>query len=1389
MAQIIIIEEEPSNLELMSHLLEITGHSVTTAMDSDEGWELVRWMVPDLVILGVHTPMADSQEVARAIKNDPGLSHIPLLSVISRQPADKEADPQGMDFDGYIREPINPQLFTSDIENFLDTDPRKASVKSRGFRQLPATDDAKFNRDRAKILVVDDHEFNRKFLAILLERAGYLVLDAPDGAQALEVVRQEQIALVISDILMPVMDGIEFANRLHADSAIAHIPIIFYTATYRASEVQALARTCGVTMVFAKPAEAKLLLDAVANTLGMKPAPIDQSAVDYDKVSEFLPEFAKLQQRLQTAFLTSVEGSPTGAESMTSSTLENKYALDKIQALSLRTAALLELSMVLSLEREPKKLLELFCRAAKSIMHVRQVAVGMQGIGSDRCFAMQGMPDKDVEVIFETLEPDHGVLCDVLLDGKPLSTQDISHHPAFGEIAVDHPLRKSALLVPLSLKSHPCGWLYLADKRDASVFNEEDEQFSAVLAAQLAPVYDKLMLFDEVQRHAGELALELIKRTRMDGQLRESEARFRQLAENIREVFFLANQDNTQILYISPAYEDIWGHSCRSLYAQPFSWADSIHPDDKASALTAYTQQRETLGRFDLKFRIIRPDASVRTIRMRGFPIRAETGEIYRFAGIAEDITEQTLQAQRVAHLNRLYEILSAINSAIVRIRDRNELFQEACRIAVHHGTFSLAWIGVIDSETLAGKVVAWLGSEADYVGNIKLTAQPDAPHSHWPASLAMREMRAVICNDLQHDPALTGIRRLVREPERYSIAAWPIVIGSHATAVIELHMPEADFFNEEEIKLLDELAGDLSFGLQFIQKDERLSYLAYYDLLTGLPNNTLFRDRLTQYIHSAGHENSIAVVIMIDLRNFAQLNDAMGRHAGDAILKEAAQRLDAGLSKRYSVARNGGHTFSVAITGLQQGTDVMPVLEQEIFDVFKQPFVLDRREVHIGIRAGLALFPEDGEDAESLCRHAEAALNNANLAGERYLYFSPQMNVASSARLALENELRLALEQQQFVMLYQPRVDLLSGRIVGAEALIRWQHPVRGLILPGEFISLAEEIGLMVSIGAWTIDEVCAKQAAWLAGNVAAVPVAVNLSATQFKQGQVLQTIKDTIDRYKLPTQYIEFELTESVVMNDLDAAKNYLRALKALGVKLSLDDFGTGYSSLAYLKRFPFDFVKIDRAFVSGITHNTEDAAIANAVIEMAHNLKLRVVAEGVESEAQLNYLRRHRCDEIQGHYFSKPVSAAEFQVMLQEDKQLIFADETVGQKHTLLIVDDEPSILSALRRLLQRDGYKLLLASNGTEALELLALHTVQVIVSDHRMPGMSGAEFLGRVKDLYPDTIRIILSGYADLQVIAESVNRGEVFKFLSKPWSDDLLRENIRDAFKRYRPTS
>jgi diguanylate cyclase (GGDEF)-like protein len=559
---------------------------------------------------------------------------------------------------------------------------------------------------------------------------------------------------------------------------------------------------------------------------------------------------------------------------------------------------------------------------------------------------------------------------------------------------------------------------------------------------------------------------------------------------------------------------------------------------------------------------------------------------------------------------------------------------------------------------------------------------------------------------------------------------------------------------------------------------------LAKYDTLTGLPNVALFADRLDQFINASRKALSPVCVAVVDLEHFTQINDTMGRSAGDELLRQVGARLGEFLIEPYTLGRVAADTFVAASPG--DSEIVATKLRDRIFDALAQSFDIDNHAVHVTAQLGIALFPSDGEDGGIVFKNGEAALKLAKSSGQRYMYYSSEMNARAAERLALEEQLRVAIDKQQFVMHYQPRVDLISGTLVGAEALIRWQHPERGLIAPIEFIALAEETGLIVPMGAWAIDAVCAQQAEWIAAGCGAVPIAVNLSSVQFDKDDLLKVVNAALAAHSLDAKYLDLELTESAVMRDSAAAIKTLQALRERGVGLALDDFGTGYSSLALLKRFPFRSVKIDQSFVADITQNAEDAAIATAIIAMAHRLNLKVVAEGVETEGQFNYLRAQACDEMQGNFFSPAVPKEAFESQLRNNKHITFPTPAPTDLRTILLVDDEPGIRAALSRMLRADGYRILTAATGSEGLETLAVNRVQVIISDQRMPGMSGTEFLNIVKELYPDTVRIILSGYTDLEVVTDSVNRGSVFKFLTKPWDDDLLREQVRDAFRRYR---
>ncbi|HWJ93731.1 MAG TPA: EAL domain-containing protein, partial [Telluria sp.] len=511
-----------------------------------------------------------------------------------------------------------------------------------------------------------------------------------------------------------------------------------------------------------------------------------------------------------------------------------------------------------------------------------------------------------------------------------------------------------------------------------------------------------------------------------------------------------------------------------------------------------------------------------------------------------------------------------------------------------------------------------------------------------------------------------------------------------------------------------------------------------------------------------------------------------LGPALGDELLRQFSTRLVRCVRLRDTVGRLGGDEFALILTMAREQQEAVHVAN-EVREALRDPFDLQGQQAGLTASIGIAMYPDDATDPGTLVKYADTAMVRAREAGrDGYRFFTAGMNVQVLARLDLELALRGAREGGQFVLHYQPKVELNTGQVSGVEALLRWQRPGFGLVYPAEFVPVMEETGMVVRVGEWIIDEACRQIAAWNAEGVRDLRVAVNVSSRQFVEGDLELMIRGALERHGVEPGLLELELTESALMVNAERAIEVLSRLKQLGIRIAIDDFGTGYSSLAYLKRFPIDKLKIDIAFVRDITTNPDDAAIAHAIIRMAHSLHMLVVAEGVESRAQMAYLRRHRCDEIQGFHFSRPLPPDELAALVRENRDRPEAPaQDEGAVQTLLVVDDDVNVLGALHRLFRRENYRVLTAASPTEGFELLALYQVQVILCDQRMPVMNGTEFLGKVKEMYPDTIRIILSGYPQVETVLESINRGAIHRFYTKPWNDDELRDNIRVAFRQY----
>lgn len=559
------------------------------------------------------------------------------------------------------------------------------------------------------------------------------------------------------------------------------------------------------------------------------------------------------------------------------------------------------------------------------------------------------------------------------------------------------------------------------------------------------------------------------------------------------------------------------------------------------------------------------------------------------------------------------------------------------------------------------------------------------------------------------------------------------------------------------------------------------LQFSLTHDLLTALPNYALFRDRLEHALRRTARTQRPLQVVALDLDMFKRVNALIGREGGERILHDVARRIELAAGPEATVARENGDKFLLLLEEEQQASVSARTLE--VIRALAPPFDYDGHAVYVTCCAGGATFPLSGQTADHLLLAADRALERAKEAGPGTLRWDDTVPaLAEVERLQLGFALREALAAGKLRVHYQPQVDLVTGKIFAVEALVRWTRD--GVkVPPATVISVAEEYGLIGDLGDWVLRTACTQTVRWREMGFTSLRVAVNLSPRQLSMADLEASIVRAMADSGLPATCLDLELTESLLLEDVDRAVECLLALKRLGVRLCLDDFGTGYSSLAILQRLPIDVLKIDGSFLRRVPDDEDAGAIVDAIITMGHSLGLRVIAEGVEHEAQCEFLARHMCDEMQGYYVSEPVPAEAMTELLRSGfglaQHLLRFNRT---RPTLLLVDDEPSILSSLKRLLRNEGYRIVTAASGSEGLQVLAEQAVDVIVSDQRMPGMTGVEFLRNVRQLYPDTVRIVLSGFTELQTVTDAVNAGAIYKFLTKPWDDEQLRGHIQEAF-------
>ena len=654
----------------------------------------------------------------------------------------------------------------------------------------------------------------------------------------------------------------------------------------------------------------------------------------------------------------------------------------------------------------------------------------------------------------------------------------------------------------------------------------------------------------------------------------------------------------TNELYWSDEVYCIFGLTPQMFGATYEEFLARVHPEDRDRVGQAVSASLAGEQPYCIEHRIVRPDGKERLVLERGELTRDSDGKAILMTGTVQDITERKQTEEDLRLAAQVFE--NSIEGILISDAQANIL-------RVNRAFTSITGYSAEDA---IGQNTRLLRSDRHNAIFYQVMWASVIEFGHWQGEVWNRRKNGEVY------------------PEWLTI----IAIRNDKGEVIHYLGVFADLTEKKEA-------------------EARLHRLAYFDHLTELPNRRLLEERLGQTLATANANDWLVALLYLDLDRFKTINDSLGHPFGDKLLQAVAERLARHIRDSDTLARFSGDEFAVVLANVGTRQNAIRVA-QKILDALAEPFILEDHEVYMSISIGIALYPDDAANGEELIKNADIAANYAKTqGGNGYHFYSNTMNVAASQRLVMESGLRRALEHEEFVLHYQPQVSLHTGRIIGMEALLRWQHPERGLVAPGEFIPLLEETGLIVPVGEWVLRTACAQNSAWLAAGLPPLRVAVNLSARQFRQSGLVDVVASALQDAGLVAEQLELEVTESIMIQDLQATMTTLHQLHLLGIQISIDDFGTGYSSLSYLKRLPISKIKIDQSFVRDLCSDPDDAAIAFAVISLGHSMKMQVIAEGVETVEQLDYLRTQECDEIQGFYFSRPLPVEEFAKLVRE------------------------------------------------------------------------------------------------------------------------------------------
>jgi diguanylate cyclase len=1034
--------------------------------------------------------------------------------------------------------------------------------------------------EMATILVVDDRATNREFLVTLLAYYDHRVLEARDGAEALEVAGRERPDLMITDILMPTMDGYELVRRLRSASALASTQVIFYTAHFNRREAERLAEALSVRHILTKPAEPELVVAAVTEALSAGAVPPEAR----QKLAGFTDEHVRVMRDKLAA------------------------TVDALSAANARLHALLDAILELASQRDPKALLNAVCRHARELVTSRygMIVVTKRDDRAVILSATTGMGPAWSEGI---CSPDlaGGLIARAYRERQSARVARVEESPAFFGLPERHPPFRNLLVAPVASPSTTYGWIALSDRTGADEFSHEDERLLQMLAAEVGRIYENASLYTELVAQTEQLRAQMAQRAAAQDELRQSEQHNRAWFEHAPIGIVQIDRDG-RFTQVNPETCDMLGYRCEALVGRPI--CDVTAAVDRVRTLEILQKlARSEADRLAYESRYVHRDGSQLWVHITLSVIRDAAGRRHHYVGIIEAIGRRK-ETERA-------------------LKETKEQFEQ---LANHIP--EAFWIADIEK-----RAVIYVSPAFERIHGAGLDSSD--PKRAWTSMLHSLDRRRV----------LKALRKVAETPTNVKYR-----IVRPDGGIRWVHARGYPIKNADGT--VYRVAGTIEDITERRALEGRLQHQAHFDSLTGLPNRVLFFDRLAQALtHALRAQHSVGL-LFVDLDNFKTVNDTMGHSAGDKLLAHIGQGLKHAMRAEDTVGRLGGDEFGIILPQVDK-PDHARVIAEKALAALTVPLNVDGQRVVITGSIGLAISVGGGIDAETLVKNADRAMFRAKESGRNgYAFYTEEMNKQAAEQRDLERLLRRALECDEFSLHFQAKASIKSGEVTGCEALLRWPGAGGGPIGPAQFVPVLEQSGLIVQVGERVIRKACQQIAEWKLDGIAPLPIAINVSPRQFHDRNLAGMIESALRDMDVDGSFLEVELTESTAMQNTEETIRSLHKLKELGVKIAIDDFGTGYSSLSYLTQLPIDVLKIDRAFVTGIPDNRSDASIAKAIITMAHSLFLKVVAEGVEHERQLDFLAENGCDEVQGYLLARPVPALELTRLMRTDGVMLHA-----------------------------------------------------------------------------------------------------------------------------------